>query len=226
MNGLLDRDRLTIDGVPFEVRYYLDEGCPSPMEGFDDEVKITYKKGSRHILGTTQVDDEEDEALRADLRRGKLIGLPVYAYIHSGVALRAASGNVFADEWDSGRSGLVYCSREYARKEWGGGKRLSAKAADLTLQVLRTTVEEFGAWVNGECYRYEVARLDEDGDGDVLAEGAGYVGDLRGAREDAAADAKGLAADILAERRTAWFAMLHEAREARYWARRDVLTRF
>jgi hypothetical protein len=54
---------------------------------------------------------------------GALATIPVYAYIHSGIALRA--GESFSDPWDSGCLGLAYVTQQNWKEtqgdvEWTG----------------------------------------------------------------------------------------------------------
>ncbi|ADH65334.1 conserved hypothetical protein (plasmid) [Allomeiothermus silvanus DSM 9946] len=69
---------------------------------------------------------------------------PVYAYIHSGVVLRASEeGNPFSDPWDSGFFGLLLLSR----KEWG---------RKITLQQANALLDTYTQWANGDCWGYVV----------------------------------------------------------------------
>lgn len=72
---------------------------------YGDDVKIAYFAKSRHCLGTEAVTPGRMAEIRDGVHSGDLVGLPVFAYIHSGVAL---STTEFSDPWDSGRSGFVY----------------------------------------------------------------------------------------------------------------------
>lgn len=72
---------------------------------YDDDVKIAYFAKSRHCLGTEAVTESRMAEIRDGVQFGDLVGLPVYAYVHSGVVL---STGAFSDPWDSGRSGFVY----------------------------------------------------------------------------------------------------------------------
>jgi hypothetical protein len=233
MSTRVETDTLVVEGIEFKVHYYYDDNCPSPLEG-DEGIVISYRPTSRYVLGTKRVGDEEDAEIREGLRRGSLIGWPVYAYVHGGVALSASNGNPFPDaQFDSGRSGWIYCSKSFAIEQWGNGKkRLSAKAKARTLDYLRATADEFSDWLGGFCYRYALVRAagdgedDPDDDLDAIDEASGYIGSagLDEARKDAQAAAERAARRILERRRLAWLGALHEAREKRYWAYRDVRT--
>ena len=79
---------------------------------------ITYKDSSRYRLGNEPVSLEKFEAITRGIERGDLIGLPVYAYVHSGATIATTP---FSCPFDSGRSGWVYCTLE-AALEYGHGK--------------------------------------------------------------------------------------------------------
>jgi hypothetical protein len=159
--------------TPTTIRIEHDQDCESPLE--HDDIVITYKKGSRYTLGNTPVEQEEFEQLVARIQSGELIGLPVYAYVHSGVALKASSWAGLLPqghaEWDSGLSGVAYITKATAL-EWHGGKIVTKKIRESCLKSLEGSVEAFGRWLNGECYGYVI----EDEHGDEIDSCWGFVG--------------------------------------------------
>jgi len=72
---------------------------------YDDDIEIAYSAKSRYCLGTEAMTPERMAKIRDGIRFGDLVGLPVFAYVHSGVVL---STTEFDDPWDSGWSGFVY----------------------------------------------------------------------------------------------------------------------
>jgi hypothetical protein len=174
-----------VEPTPTTIRIEHDQDCSSPIE--DDDVIITYRKGSRYTLGNTPVDQEEFESLVARIQSGELIGLPVYAYVHSGVALSTGSwagrlpqGHA---EFDSGLSGVVYITKATAL-EWHGVEVFTEELRDKFLQSLPGIVEEFGRWINGECYGFII----EDEHGEEIDSCWGFIG-----HEVALAEAEALA---------------------------------
>ncbi len=161
------------------VRVELDPYPANPRDDFDNIGEIAYPKRSRYTLGSQAVDDAEMDAIRKGIERGTLVGMPVFAYIHSGVVLKATSNNPFPDQrWDSGQSGYVYCTREKALQEWGrGGNRMTPKIKLDTLNYLAATVDEFSAYLSGDVYGFVVERVDPDnGDVEELESCWGFVG--------------------------------------------------
>ena len=119
-----------------------DEGCPGPGDFMLG--KIYYLNKSRYQLGTTSVSSDEMGEISLKIGEGELIGLPVYAYVHSGVALSTAP---FSCGFDSGLSGFIACSHEDA-KDWFG----KDVPEERVLEVLRSEVEEFSKFLQGDVY--------------------------------------------------------------------------
>lgn len=159
---------MTIETIAIssDVRVRIEyDSCPAnPMEDFDNLGTIAYLSRSRYTLGNQAVSHEEMDEIAADIRSGKLVGMPVQAYVHSGVALKASLTNPYPDpRWDSGQSGYVYCTREAAIKEFGN-KVCTAKVKEKALKLMASEVETFSQYLNGEVYGFIVERFDEDGE--------------------------------------------------------------
>lgn len=138
-----------------------DEDAESPAE-CDTLGTITYSSRARHTLGTKAVNLEEHERIGREIEKGNLIGLPVFAYIHSGTALQAAEANPFHCQWDSGQSGWVYTEPEEVCR-WFGWKRVSKQRMEKVLDVLKAEVQTLSQYLNGEVYRFEIQVLEEGG---------------------------------------------------------------
>ena len=183
-----------------------DQDCESPLEN-DPGVCITYRAGARTCIGNTPLDQEAHAEVAARIESGELIGLPVYAYVHSGIAL---STGPFSCPWDSGQSGFIYVDRATAL-EWQGGKILTAKRRAATLRSLEGVLSAYGDWINGDCYGFIIERAGEHVDSCW-----GFIG-YKYAKEEGR-DA--LAARIACDEK----ASTQETRERNYWAARDVIT--
>ena len=144
------------------IRIEHDSSPSNPMEDFDNLGTIAYLSRSRYTLGNQAVDHDEMREIEAGIRSGKLVGMPVQAYIHSGIALKASLANPYPDpRWDSGQSGFVYCSREAAIKEFGN-KLCTAKVKERALKLMAGEVETFSQYLNGEVYGFVVEQLEDD----------------------------------------------------------------
>lgn len=196
-------------GVEVQVVYDPDPINPSADW---DIVKISYNASSRWLLGNECADAERDAQIRALLESGEYIGMPVYAYVHSGATI---STTPFGCPWDSGRSGYVYMTRE-ASMEWAETKRVNGKVVtehtDETLENVRRylngCVKEFAQWLEGEVYGFRVLV-----DGEEVDSCWGFIS----TPEECMAE--GL---ISGE----WYVeqAKKEMAEAAYWAERDVMT--
>ena len=154
----------TIDISPtLRIRIEYDTESESPADCYNLG-KITYRSGARNVLGTEAIDTERFEEIARGIENGTLIGLPVYAYVHSGSTIATTP---FHCQWDSGRSGWVYCTREAAVKEFGK-KVCTAAVKEKAMKCLRGEVDTFDQYLRGEVYGYIVERavIDEDGDKD------------------------------------------------------------
>lgn len=137
--------------------HYDHSPCPPSMCG-----AITYNPRSRYVLGTEVATADEDDAIAKGIRTGSMIGTPVWAYVHGGASLTAAETNPYHCQWDSGRSGYVYITKEAARAFFGV-KRMTKTLKERVLNTLRADVEEFSAYLNGEVYGFVIrdTRTDE-----------------------------------------------------------------
>ena len=121
-----------------------DEDCQGPGDFMLG--KIYYVKGSRYLLGTEAVDSGRMRKINDDIATGELVGLPVYAYVHSGTQL---STTPFSCPFDSGPAGFIACSHEDI-KDWFGEHH--CKSTEEVLEVLRNEVEEFSKFLQGDVY--------------------------------------------------------------------------
>ena len=89
------------------------------------------------------------------------IWLPVWMYDHSGVAYAAAPSNPFHCPWDSGCVGLIWISKSQVRHDHGW-KRITKAREDKILSYLKSEVETYSQWANGEVYGYVVKDADDE----------------------------------------------------------------
>jgi len=137
----------THDNLQAEIHYDTDPSKP------DTACTITYNSRSRYVLGNTMADDDKDSDIARKVRDNEYIGMPVFAYVHSGVALQAAYTNPFHCQWDSGRSGWAYITKAGARSHFGV-RRITKGVKEQALSLLRSCVEEYSAYLNGEVYGF------------------------------------------------------------------------
>lgn len=196
MTDIVHTETVTHGKRKFSISIMHDQDCPSPLEN-DEGVFITSNKAARERFGNTPLDHEAHrrigrrirmfndpseqlaEALRTEddedgLSEEPLIGLPVFAYQHSGVALstRSWQGRAHHAEWDSGQSGFIYITAKTAL-EWMGGKRLTKRKLEQVYKNLAGMVEEYGRWLNGDCFGYVVT---EEGEAKEVDACWGFIG--------------------------------------------------
>jgi len=138
----------------YEIR--VDDSPESPAD-WDNLGEIVYLLRARNVLGTKAVSDAEMHEIHEGILSGRYIGVEVFAYVHSGVTIRAAARNPFTCPWDSGRSGFVYTTVEKALKEYGR-KKMSNKLKRKVQEILRREVETFDQYLQGDVYFYVVRK--------------------------------------------------------------------
>lgn len=127
----------------------------SPRE--DMNLGTIYYSSTRYILGDQQVSKDRIEDMINDK---DMVYLPVYAYIHSGVALNTTG---FSCPWDSGMSGIIAVSKDEIRTQFNV-KRITKKILDTVRNHLKNEVEVYSKYLNGEVYGFEV----RDDNGNVV----------------------------------------------------------
>ena len=121
----------------------------------DSLFEVTYRSDARTVLGNRPVDTLDD--LNKIINSGQYIAVPIYAYVHSGVALRL--GRDFHDgslpqghaHFDSGLSGYMLADKQAVR-EWYNVKRITQKVQANILQYMKDVLADYAAWINGECW--------------------------------------------------------------------------
>ena len=104
----------------------------------------------------------EDDEKRLDSNPDIVAWLPVYAYDHSGIAL---SCTPFSCRWDSGQVGYIVVTRDQLRKSWITWTRITQRRREVLENWLRSEVEVYSKWLNGDVYGYTIENADgSDGD--------------------------------------------------------------
>lgn len=154
--------------------------------------KIGYMSRSRYTLGDTPMTAEEMQEVQED---PDMVWLPVSAYVHSSATIwtgEPGSGPAGTDcRWDSGRSGIVFCSRkEYAKYH----SDPTPSDADIR-GYLDCVVKEFDHYLRGNVWGFRIVEAgEEDGEEiDVDVHSCwGFVGDPEHAMAEGVAEAEAL----------------------------------
>lgn len=120
------------------------------------------------IVGDTDKVENMSPERREKLVLDKFIILPIYLYDHSGLAMNTTG---YSCPWDSGQVGWVYVSKAKAREEYGV-KKLTHKVREQVESVLKSEVEVYCQYVNGEVFGFVV----EDNKGNMLDSCWGFYG--------------------------------------------------
>lgn len=204
-----------VPGLRVCIEYETDPMSPADWDNFG---KIAYCS-SRETLGTERVSRDRLQQIAEGIAKGDLIGMPVYAYVHSGATIRCGQrlrdgtfipGNPFSCPWDSGQSGYVYVSKDAALKEFSRQK-ISPNLRNKIIKMLAAEVETFDMYLTGDVY--SVCTYQKvDGEWDLI-DSLGSVYGLEYARDEAKSTLK-YQAELLNR----------EKNESTYWAERGVPT--
>jgi hypothetical protein len=123
---------------------------------YDDLIKIAYLNRARNCLGTESVTRERMDGIRDAIAKGEYIGMPVYAYVHSGATI---STSPFSCPWDSGQSGFVYVTRKDAVENWGK-KLLTAKVRETALAACESWVKAFATYLEEGMWGFVAEELE------------------------------------------------------------------
>jgi len=143
---------------------YQDDQAEPPES---DIVRIAYGGVPGYKLGTQACTYDELRKIERDIKSGLLVGVRVWAYIHSSASISTGNKrreNPYECPWDSGHSGWAYMTAEDARLEFGS-KRLSAQQREKMHQYIDGVVAEFDAYLMGEVYGFSVDRIERDENG-------------------------------------------------------------
>lgn len=202
---LIDKKRIG----KYEIRLWYDMDARSYMDPAEEfgPFEILYTS-TRYTLGTSWVGSSEDiEEYAKEIEEDGGLVLPVFAHIHGGVSM---STGRFGDPWDSGQSGVIVLSKEDWDKHFPGYEK------ERLYEVMSSTVEAFGKFVNGEVYKWDIMDLPM---GYIVDSCDGYFD-----KEEAMKDAESVASHIIKEdegTKEFFTAGTLSTSEARYFLTRD-----
>jgi len=132
-----------------------DESCESPRE-WDNLTIIVTIKNNHHTMGDFQVNNSEE--LREMLKGHKAkYAMPLYVYEHSGISLKCFEDKVgypYNDQWDAGCIGMVYTTKKLLKDNG-----LDKYPEDKVIEQMKTEIETYSQWCNGECYGFRLTEL-------------------------------------------------------------------
>ena len=137
--------------LKIDVDEYFDGWDPRE---YGDNLGSLYIWVRGYNLGDANEYEEPQDFIDSEEYKNAEVILPVYVYIHSGIAVSCAP---FGDPWDSWKAGYIICTKEAAEK-CGYSKQ------DI-IKILREEVEEYNEYLRGKTYLYYCI---EGLDGDVI----------------------------------------------------------
>lgn len=137
-------------GGEIVVFVFNDEEPMNPRSDCDNLGTILYSS-TKYTLGDKLMSKGLEGFTKFDLCNGeKVVSLPVYAYIHSGICLDTKP---FSCPWDSGQSGIIYAKYSDIRK-WFGVKNVTNKVKQKAIDCLKGEVETFSQYLSGSVYGF------------------------------------------------------------------------
>jgi hypothetical protein len=205
------RKETTPSGFTVEVIY--DPEPMNPCKEWDQLGTVALDKRSRYDFGNERLDRER---LQEISKSGDYLKLPIYIYDHSGITINTTG---FSCPLDSGCIGLIYVHKDKVRKEYST-KRITPTVREQALNALRAEIETLDQYLTGQVYGFRVL----DPEGEEVDSCYGYFGPVDDCLDAGRDAAQHYEKQALEARRLSWRKALAEAREARYWAARDVVT--
>lgn len=158
----------TIQYRGFDINVYYDDLCESPRD-FAEHMTTIWCNSRSYTADNKSIDDLLHELdlyqfpnsfknLCAIANKKGYLAVPIYAYIHSGIALSLSK---FSDRWDSGTFGVITIPKSVLYQEYNC-KRINKKLKDKLIGYINAEVKEYEAYCNGQCFRYEIAGDDND----------------------------------------------------------------
>ena len=197
----------------FKVEVVNDSDPENPVKNWDMVGTMVLIDRCRYNFGHESASYEELEEIADDPNN---IVLPVYMYDHSGITIRTSP---FSCPWDSGQVGVMYCTKQKAVKEFGK-KIVTQKVREAAIKCMVAEVESIDDYLTGNVYGFRVY----DPEGEEIDSCWGFFGDSKDCLESGLDSARYHERQLMEERRKNWRWALHEARENKYWAQRDVVS--
>lgn len=142
----------------FTIEIHTDEDCSSPRENDNLGTIIGWHRNyALSDKSAPKLDTPADFDPKA-----YAVCLPIYMMEHGGVSLSTGD---YGDRWDSGQVGWIFATAD---------DELSADMRAKVVAVLTSEVEEYGHYLNGECYGYVI----KNEEGQEIEDGScwGFIG--------------------------------------------------
>lgn len=162
----------TIDHAGLKIEIHIDEDACNPREDCEPfGTMVCFHR--RHNLGDKHGYDMNDfgdwPSFEAQLHKDHDIALilPLYLYDHSGLRIKIGSFNGLLPqghaEFDSGKVGYIFATKEQVRKEHNV-KRITKATLAKVYEYLKGEVETYDQYISGQVYGYVI----KDSEGEDL----------------------------------------------------------
>ena len=133
---------------PYRIEVYYDNNA----DYLWDDIQFPLKENNIEIFSNLNRYSlaENEQKYNGDPEELKEEGYdlrPIYAYIHSGIALSLGRDGQFSDQFDSGLAGFAAVQGKFTPKQE---------------KVLENYIERYNELSDGEVYRYEIYKNDEN----------------------------------------------------------------
>jgi hypothetical protein len=160
----------------FIVRTYQEDSPESPRSWDNLGTMVCfhnrYDLGDKHNYNSNDYNGWDE--MEKDIIKRENVGviLPLYLYDHSGITMNTTG---FSCNWDSGRVGFIFISKEKMLKEYGG-KIVTRKLKERVEGYLKGEVETYDQYLTGDVYGYRVFK-EENGVEEELDSCWGFYGE-------------------------------------------------
>jgi len=143
----------TLKHKNYTIDIVQDIDAPNPRTEYDNVGKMIcfhrrYSLGDKHNYSSP---DDLQSRILSDFGPSPVI-LSLYLYDHSGITMRTSP---FSCPWDSGKVGIIVCSRKTAIKEWGK-KVFSPAVKEKALNYLESEVIVYDKYLTGQFCGYVI----------------------------------------------------------------------
>ena len=144
----------------FVTRTYQDESPESPRTWDNLGTMVCfhnrYDLGDKHNYKHS--DYESWDEMEKYITKYENVGviLPLYLYDHSGITMNTTG---FSCNWDSGKVGFIFISKEKMLQEYGG-KIVTKKLKERVEGYLKGEVGTYDQYLTGDVYGYKVFKVE------------------------------------------------------------------
>ena len=139
-----------IDYKGHKIQVFHDGDAESPREW--ENLGTMYCVHPRYRLGDKEELTKEDITVMVEDTLNNY-SLPLYLYDHSGLAIQT---DPFTCPWDSGLVGYIIASKDKVREEFKR-KRLTSELRYKVVNILKTEVEIYNDFIQGNIYFYVIS---------------------------------------------------------------------